>query len=106
MPAPMSSQRIRDENRKFAGTGGVSQNNRGYGFVPAFCDLQTGRAEVSRFASGLPAPVHLLCGLPSEWIVARDRSGTVTAVKPSVVAGFLRNGRFFTREEAAKALLH
>jgi hypothetical protein len=52
------------------------------------------------------APIHLLCGLPAEWVVSRDAAGGVSAVKPSIVAGFLRDGRFYTREEAARACRH
>jgi hypothetical protein len=33
----------------------------------------------------------------------RDGRGRVTAVKGSVVAGFLRRSRFYTREQAAAA---
>jgi hypothetical protein len=52
------------------------------------------------------APIHLLSGLPPEWVVTRDAAGGVSAVKPSIVAGFLRDGRFYTREEAARACRH
>jgi hypothetical protein len=102
MATSMTSQRIRRENRLFRGTGGISQNNRAGGFVPAFCDTETGRTEISRFASGIPASIHLLCGLPNEWVVSRDAGGGVAAVKASVISGFLRDGRFYSREEAAR----
>jgi hypothetical protein len=105
MSAALTSQCLQDQNRRFHGTRGVSASNRGLGFLPAFFDAESGRVEVSRFGNGAPAPVHLLCGLPAEWVVARDASGTVTAVKGSVIAGFLREGCFLTREEAA-ALAH
>ena len=88
----MSIQRLRCENRRYRGTRGISQNNRGAGFLPAFCDMETGRTELSRLAGGRPAPIHLLCGLPDEWVATRDAGGTVLALKASVVAGFLRGG--------------
>lgn len=91
------------QNLKFRGTGGRSQANRGAGFTPAFLDEETGRTEPSRLPGGVPAPIHLLCGLPDEWVVTRDASGGVVAVKASIVAGFLRGGRFYSREEAALA---
>jgi hypothetical protein len=100
----MTRRRIDQENQKFRDTGGVSRNNRGAGFHPAFCDMSTGRTELSRLAGGVPAPIHVLCGVPEEWVVARDAAGAVSAVKTSVVAGFLRDGRFYTREEAARAV--
>jgi hypothetical protein len=99
----MTPQRMRSDNRLFRGTGGLSRNNRRAGFVPAFRDTATGRTEPSRRADGLPAPIHLLCGLPDEWVVSRSPAGGVARVKGSVEAGFLRDGRFYTREEAARA---
>jgi hypothetical protein len=102
----MTQQRIRRENLDFQGTGGLSENNHASGFLPAFCDSETGRTELSRLADGMLAPIHLLSGLPPEWVVTRDAAGGVSAVKPSIVAGFLRDGRFYTREEAARACRH
>ena len=99
----MTSQRIPSENEHYRGTAALSHHNRDRGFRPAFRDTQTGRTELSSFAPGVPAPIHLLWGVPEEWVVARDRAGVVSEVKASVVAGFLRDGRFYTREEAARA---
>ena len=104
MKNPFSISRLRRENLSFKGTGGVSQGNRSLGFIPAFYDLQSRQAQVSRFANGTPAPIHVMDGLPAEWVARRDPSGRITAVKGSVVAGFLYGDRFYTREEAAKAV--
>ncbi len=89
------------ENQRFAGTAGVSSENRQQGFRAAFMDSASGVVHLSRFADGRPAPMHLLEGLPAELVIRRTRSGRVEAVKPSVVSGFLRGERFFTREQAA-----
>ena len=43
---------------RFAGTGGVSEENAGLGFRPAFCDADTDRIYASRFADGRLAPVE------------------------------------------------
>ena len=102
----MTNSRLRRENRSFRGTGGLSQNNRGAGFLPAFRDLDTGRVELSRLDDGMVAPIHLLGGLPENWVVRRNPGGGVAALKAAVVAGFLRGGRFYTREEAASACAH
>lgn len=91
------------QNAEFAGTGGVSPNNRGLGFVPGYLNTHTGETIVSRFADGLPAPVHVLDGLPDGWVAERDATGKVTRAVDSVIAGFLRNGEFFTRNSAAMA---
>jgi len=102
--APMTRNRMRRENLAFAGTGGVSQVSRQAAFEPAFRDDATGRVELSRYASGAVAPMHLMDGLPADWVVERDSAGRACALKASVVAGFVRNGEFYTREQAASVL--
>ena len=97
---------LRQENRRFAGSGGVSEENRVRAFVPAFYDACSCRVVISQFASGAPAAIHLLEGLPEEWVVSRDLCGRVAAVRDSVIAGFLREGQFYTREQAAQAVSH
>lgn len=104
MCQPMSERRLRVENLAFSGTGGVSQNNARAGFVPAFRDEATGRVEIARFDDGAPATLHVLCGVPDEWIRERDAGGRATALIDTVVAGFVREGVFYTREEAAERL--
>ncbi|MBL8472412.1 MAG: hypothetical protein KF778_03545 [Rhodocyclaceae bacterium] len=89
------------ENICYAGSGARSEENRASGFRPAFCDSATGVVYASCFADGRPAPFHLLDGLPDELVVARAPGGRVCAVKPSVVSGFVRERRFFTRDQAA-----
>ena len=94
------------ENRWFAGSGGVSRENRAPGFVPACYATCSHQTVISRFANGATAPLHILEGLPEAWVMARDASGRVTAVQDSVIAGFLRQGKFYTREQAAQAVRH
>ena len=100
----LSLLRLSQQNRRFKGTGGVSQENRSCGFVPAFFDSSTGTVYRSCFADGRPAPMHLLDGLPAELAVERSTSGRTIAVKACVQAGFMREGKFYTREQAAEAL--
>lgn len=102
----LSDQLLKTQNTLFGSTTGVSHNNRQEGFVPAYFDRTSGQAVISRFADGRPAPVHVLDGLPEEWIAQKDAAGHVTKVRAGVIAGFLRNDRFYTREEAVKALSH
>jgi hypothetical protein len=101
MPTELSPAALAAENHRFSGSGGRSQENRQAGFSPAFRDAETGMVYPSRFADGRPAPFHLLDGLPDELVLLRHPSGRVEAVKSSLVSGFLRNRRFFTRDEAA-----
>jgi hypothetical protein len=104
MNKQLTTEILRKQNLAFIGTGGISEENRSAGFRPAFHDLASGRTALARFADGRPAPMHLLDGLPDEWVVQRDTMGRVSAIKDSVIAGFVRNGLFFTREQAAAAL--
>lgn len=97
-----TSEQLRAENEIWAGTGGISENNSGARFVPAFRDMDSGRVELARREDGQPAPMHLLCCLPEEWVTARDAQGQILALKDSVVAGFVRDGVFYTRAEAAR----
>lgn len=96
----LTNKLLEKENLHFRGSGGVSQQNHCEGFIPAFRDVETGRVEVSRYANGNLAPLHILEGLPGEWIEERNASGDVVALKASVVSGFLKSGYFYTREEA------
>lgn len=97
----MTQRVLEQENRAFSGRGGVSAESRSSGFVPAFQNMETGSVQRSRFANGSPAPFHLLDGLPDEFVVARDASGKVMGIKASVRSGFLREGKFYSRDEAS-----
>ncbi len=100
----LGENRIRQlaaENRRFAGTGGVSEHNAQACFVPAFMDLVTQKVALSRYPDGRLAPFHRLDGLPEEWITKRDFKGRVVEVSSAVVSGFVRLGQFFSRQEAA-----
>lgn len=99
----MNQQQLRDENTHFAGTGGRSPENAHLGFRPAFLDFSTQVIYLSCFADGRPAPLHLIDGLPDEVIVDRSPTGRPLAAKASVIAGFVRNGFFYSREAAARA---
>ena len=100
----MNNSRLELENVRYAGTGGVSRENRRCGFRPAFMDLETAAVYPARFADGRPAPFHLLDGLPDELVLSRDAAGRVAEIRASVISGFEQQGRFYTRDEAAEAL--
>ena len=50
--------------------------------------------------------MHLLDGLPEHWVAERDPEGRVTRARTGVVSGFLRDGRFYTRDQAAQVAAH
>lgn len=90
------------QNSAYGGTGGVSEHNRHAGFLPAYQNTVTGETVLSRFVDGSPAPVHILDGLPSDWVAARDPAGHVSSTRGAIVAGFVRDGTFYTRAAAAR----
>ena len=100
----MSEQLLKRENQAHAGTGGRSQGNAGLGFKPAFFDFATQTIYPSRFADGRLAPFHLLDGLPDEVVIDRAPNGRVIAAKATLISGFVRNGFFYTRSAAARAV--
>jgi hypothetical protein len=93
------------ETTNYRGTGGVSENNRGLAFQPAFVDRETGTVHLSRYPDGRLAPCHLLDGLPAEVVLARNEQGRVMRVKASLVSGFVHGERFYTRDESAAMLV-
>jgi hypothetical protein len=95
---------LQKENERFAGTGGRSEVNRDLGFRPAFFDCATCAIYLSRYRDGRVAPLHLLDGLPDEVVLVRAQCGRVVVVKSSLISGFERNGFFYTRAAAAKAV--
>jgi hypothetical protein len=100
---PLSAERLQDENQAQTATGGRSEENHGLGFRPAFLDFETQTVYPCRFANGMPAPFHLLDGLPDEVIVDRAPTGRAITAKATLISGFVRNGYFYTRTAAAKA---
>ncbi|MFZ1639920.1 MAG: hypothetical protein WAV07_00485 [Candidatus Contendobacter sp.] len=104
MARMLTPQMLEADNQLFAGTGGVSMENQCRGFIPGFMDRETGVVYHSCWADGRPAPFHALDGLPAHLIRERDHRGHITAVKASVIAGFIHQGCFYTREQAACCL--
>ena len=97
----MKKDLLNEQNAYYKGTLGVSNNCAELGYLPAFKDTISGQIHLSLYADGRLAPIHVLDGLPREWIEKRDSSQRAIQVKDSVVAGFVRNGVFFTREQLA-----
>ncbi|MCP5137852.1 MAG: hypothetical protein H6981_13755 [Gammaproteobacteria bacterium] len=104
MDTVTSNDSLKQQNRRFANTGGISQRNRGQGFLPAFRDEQSGAVYLSRTRDGNVAPVHMIEGLPDHLVMSRDRCGRAIRLVASVIAGFVRGDRFYTRQEAADAV--
>ncbi|HRD66423.1 MAG TPA: hypothetical protein PKY50_09735 [Candidatus Competibacter sp.] len=104
MAQTLTTETLAADNQLFAGTGGVSRENQRFGFTPGFLDQETGAVYCSCWIDGSPAPFHALDGLPDHLVLARSPRGRITAIKSSVIAGFIRMGHFYTREQAACCL--
>jgi len=102
MKYELTEQYLLQENECFSNTAGISKNNYSRGFQPAFRDDMTGDVYLSRFANGRCAPVHLLAGLPDEVVIQRTATGEVSAIRSSVISGFVHAGCFFTRLQVAR----
>ena len=70
-----------------------------FGFLPAFRDALSGETHLSTNADGSLSLIHQLERLPEEWVLRRDEQDRVVELKHSIVAGFVRDGRFFTYTE-------
>ncbi len=99
---PMSARRQQEWALHCGSQAAVER--RALGFAPAFLDLETGVVYPARFADGRPAPMHLLDGLPNELVEWEQGSAAPRLLKPTLVAGFWGRRKFFTRDQAARAL--
>ncbi len=104
MKQKLTANDLAQQSLAYRGTGGVSAENKAYGFLPAFLDRDSGYIHLSCDANGNPAEFHRLDGVPAEWILERDAEGKPSAVKSSVVVGFVRDGFFFTREQVVQLI--
>ncbi|MBK8181644.1 MAG: hypothetical protein IPK63_01495 [Candidatus Competibacteraceae bacterium] len=104
MAQALTPESLKRGSQSFAGTYGISEKNQPLGFTPGFRDEETGVIYISCWRDGSPAPFHALDGLPDHLVLARGPTGRVVAVKASVIAGFIRWGLFYTREQAAHCL--
>ena len=99
MNRPLTSTALAEENRRCAHRRAVSANGASMRFLPAFRDTVSGETHLSLLPNGSVSPLHLLDGLPEHWILARDYRQRITAVRSSIIIGFVRNGKFYTREQ-------
>jgi hypothetical protein len=97
----IDDQQLRRDNAVGQDQCGLSAHAGCFGFRPAFRDNFSELVYLSRYADGRPAPIHVLDGLPDAMVQTRYPSGRVKAVKEGLISGFLRDGCFYTREEAA-----
>ena len=98
----MDSHTLQVENLNFVGTKGISKNSRSLGFSPAFLNKTTGRIELAKLGNGQPAAMHIISWLPREWAETLDDKGRVLSLNAGIIAGFVQQGVFYTRQEVAE----
>lgn len=106
MRGVLSELSLREENALHAYTLGIGANRSELGVVPGYLNCVAGKRTIARFADGQGAPVHVLDGLPDDWIAERDCHGRPVRTHPGIVASFSHGGPFLTRDEAAEAAVH
>lgn len=97
----MTKDQLNQQNIAYQNTQGISSNCTMSGYTPAFQDALSGEIHLSKFADGRLAPIHVIDGLPQEWIVKWDENKRALMAKETVIAGFVRDGIFFTRKQLA-----
>lgn len=103
MSIGQTQQQVKRASDAYIGTCGESRTAGRSRFVPAFRSEHDGRVELARLPDGRPAPMHLIIALPREWAVRVDAEGGVLQLIDGITAGFCRDGKFYTRDEAARA---
>jgi len=70
-----------------------------FGFMPAFKNLINQQVHLSTDSNGELSVMHLFDGLPDHWINERDNKGRALTLKSEIIAGFMRDARFYTLSE-------
>jgi len=74
------------------------------GFAPAYMDMATCQIHVACNANGQATLHHSLEGLDPSFVWARNRQGRAIVLKPSLRAGYVRGGFFYTLVATSRAL--
>jgi hypothetical protein len=75
------------------------------GFVPAFRDLSNGETHISTLSNGEYLDYHTMDNLPIEWVESWDDEGYAVALKPTIVAGYIRYSEFYSLLDIANPRL-
>lgn len=74
------------------------------GFTPAYLDASTLEIYPARDATGRHTKLHCLEGLPPDVVWSRSERGEVLVVKPTLLAGYVRQGFYFSRSATLRAV--
>ena len=100
----MSQSQLSEQQGAYEKLGSTVFGDAGFGFMPAFMDLDNEETHLAAFENGMPSVVHILDGLPDYWISERDEQGKAVSLRTGVIAGFMRNGSFYTLSEILNTL--
>jgi hypothetical protein len=98
----MTVGKLNKEVSQYKGTGGIATEAKEKGFQAGFRDNETGKIYKSLRENGEPSTIHSLDGLPDDLVLKRHQDGDVLEAKSSLEAGFIKEGKFFTRKEASE----
>jgi len=76
-----------------------------FGFMPAFKNLKDQQIHLSVDQNGELSVMHLFDGLPECWIKEKDDQGVALTLNNDVIAGFMRNARFYTLSEIVNDII-
>ena len=96
----MDSRSVSWQSQVYTGNRGVRDDASMSGFRPAFLDKATGRVAIARLRDGKPAAAHLIAWLPRDWAAEMQADGSIVRLRDGIIAGFVRDGVFLTREQA------
>lgn len=82
------------------GSTGGSRHCAPAGFIPAFLNQSSGEIRLSVLADGRVAGVHMISCLPGHWLTHHGQGRPTRSLARGIVAGFARNGRFYSRRQA------
>ena len=95
----MSHHQAVQQQGRYHQLNGAIFSDVSFGFMPAFKNLVDQQIHLSTDLKGELSVMHLFDGLPEHWINERDHQGKALTLKSEIIAGFMRNARFYTLSE-------
>lgn len=95
----MSHHQAVQQKGRYHHLNGAVFSDVSFGFMPAFKNLIDQQIHLSTDAHGELSVMHLFDGLPDHWINEKDAQGKALTLKSDIIAGFMRNARFYTLSE-------
>ena len=91
-------ENLKEESTSFFQSGAVSEKCSSF-CKPCFLNKATGEIFLSQYPNGIACPFHNLNGLPEEVVLRRGNDGSVIEVLPTIISGFVKDNKFYSRDE-------